>query len=250
MQPRLLVEVLSGGRQHGIGVNSGTSGLHLCLDALGIGPGDEVITPAFSFVASANCILYTGATPVFVDCDPRTLNVNLNGVERKITERTKAIIGVEVFGNPAGMPELAAICAKYELPLIEDSCEGFGGRYKDEPVGGFGRLAVFGFYPNKQVTTGEGGMIVTDDDRLADLCRSLRNQGRPDDSSVQATRGWYWSVTFILPVAQTSIIDGPIHRSIGVTIPASGLSSNSAIPVRHTTRQLRVRRPKWHSRRQ
>ncbi len=170
------------GRQYGVGVNSGTSGLHLCLDALGIGPGDEVITPAFSFVASANCILYTGATPVFVDCDPRTLNMSLEGVERKITERTKAIIGVEVFGNPAGMPDLAALSAKYELPLIEDCCEGIGGRYKDEPIGGFGRIGVFGFYPNKQVTTGEGGMIVTDDDRLADLCRSLRNQGRPADS--------------------------------------------------------------------
>ncbi len=170
------------GREHGVGVNSGTSGLHLCLDALGVGPGDEVITPAFSFVASANCILYTGATPVFVDCDPRTLNMSLEGVERKITERTKAIIGVEVFGNPAGMPELAAISARYELPLIEDCCEGIGGRYKDEPIGRFGRIGVFGFYPNKQVTTGEGGMIVTDDDRLADLCRSLRNQGRPADS--------------------------------------------------------------------
>ena len=171
------------GRQHGIGVNSGTSGLHLCLETLGIGPGDEVITPAFSFVASANCILYTGATPVFVDCDPRTLNVNIEAVKRKITERTKAIIGVEVFGNPAGMSELAAICARYEVPLIEDCCEGLGGRFRDEPIGSFGRLAVFGFYPNKQVTTGEGGMIVTDDDRLADLCRSLRNQGRPGDSS-------------------------------------------------------------------
>ncbi len=173
----------SAGRQHGIGVNSGTSGLHLCLDALGIGPGDEVITPALSFVASANCILYTGATPVFVDCDPRTLNMNSQAVERKINERTKAIIGVEVFGNPAGMAEVAAVAARNELPLIEDCAEGLGGRHRDEPIGSFGRMGVFGFYPNKQITTGEGGMIVTDDDRLADLCRSLRNQGRPADST-------------------------------------------------------------------
>ena len=166
------------GRRHGVGVSSGTAALHLCLEALGIGPGDEVITPAFSFVASANCVLYVGATPVFVDCDPRTLNLCAKSVESRITERTKAIIGVEVFGNPAGMSELAALTTKHEIPLIEDACEGLGGRIGDEPIGRFGRLAVFGFYPNKQITTGEGGMIVTDDDRLADLCRSLRNQGR------------------------------------------------------------------------
>ncbi len=184
---RLIAE--HAGRRHGIGVNSGTSGLHLCLEALGIGPGDEVITPAFSFVASANCILYTGATPVFVDCDPRTLNVSVQAVEKKISDRTKAIIGVEVFGNPAGMSELAALAARYEVPLIEDCAEALGGRHRDEPAGSFGRMAVFGFYPNKQITTGEGGMIVTDDDRLADLCRSIRNQGRPADSMEEAGQG-------------------------------------------------------------
>ncbi|MDY7110638.1 MAG: DegT/DnrJ/EryC1/StrS aminotransferase family protein [Planctomycetota bacterium] len=165
-------------RPFAIGVSSGTAGLHLALLALGIGPGDEVITPAFSFVASANCILYVGATPVFVDCDPRTLNMRAEDVERKITEKTKAIIGVEVFGNPCGLPELAALSTKHELPLIEDACEGLGGRIGADRVGGFGRVAVFGFYPNKQITTGEGGMIVTHDDHLADLCRSLRNHGR------------------------------------------------------------------------
>ncbi len=171
------------GREYGIGVSSGTAALHLCLAALGIGPGDEVITPAFSFVASANCILYVGATPVFVDCDPRTLNICAEEVERKITDKTKAIIGVEVFGNPAGMADLAALSTKYEIPLIEDACEGLGGRYRDEPIGRFGQLAVFGFYPNKQITTGEGGMIVTHDDHLANLCRSMRNQGRPAGST-------------------------------------------------------------------
>ena len=165
-------------RPHAVGVNSGTSGLHLVLLALGIGPGDEVITPAFSFVASANCILYVGATPVFVDCDPRSLNMRFEDVESAITEKTKAIIGVEVFGNPSGMLELAALAARYEIPLVEDACEGLGGRKGPDPIGRFGRAAVFGFYPNKQITTGEGGMIVTHDDKLADLCRSLRNQGR------------------------------------------------------------------------
>jgi perosamine synthetase len=183
------------GRSHAIGVSSGTAGLHLALAALGIGPGDEVITPAFSFVASANCILYVGAKPVFVDCDPRTLNMRSDDVEAKITERTKAIIGVEVFGNPAGMAELAALSTKYEIPLIEDACEGLGGRARSDAVGGFGRVAVFAFYPNKQITTGEGGMIVTNDDRLAMLCRSMRNHGRSDapiDRDVRAENLGNW----------------------------------------------------------
>ena len=172
------------GRRHGVGVSSGTAGLHLALLALGVKPDDEVITPALSFVASANCILYVGATPVFIDCDPRTLNMRPREVEKHITDKTKAIVAVEVFGNPAGMSDLAALSTKYEIPLIEDACEGLGGRYLDDPIGRYGRLAVFGFYPNKQITTGEGGMIVTDDDRIADLCRSLRNHGRPTDSTV------------------------------------------------------------------
>lgn len=176
-------------RPHAVGVNSGTSGLHLVLLALGIGPGDEVITPAFSFVASANCIMYVGAKPVFVDCDPRTLNVRAEDVEKLITERTKAIIGVEVFGNPAGMLELAALAARYEIQFIEDACEGLGGKKGKDPIGRIGRVAVFGFYPNKQITTGEGGMIVTHDDKLADMCRSLRNQGRAGSNLSTGTGG-------------------------------------------------------------
>ena len=166
-------------RIHAVGVSSGTAGLHLALAAMEIGPGDEVITPAFSFVASANCIEYVGAKPVFVDCDPRTLNVRAATVERHLNEKTKAVIGVEIFGNPASMAQLAALCAKHEIPLIEDGCEGFGGRTGRHLVGQFGRASIFAFYPNKQITTGEGGMIVTDDDRLAELFRSMRNHGRP-----------------------------------------------------------------------
>jgi perosamine synthetase len=175
-------------RPHAIAVNSGTAGLHLALASLGVGPGDEVITPALSFVASANCILYVGATPVFVDCDPRTLNVRPEAVEKKITEKTKAIIGVEVFGNPAGMAQLAALSTKYEIPLVEDACEGLGGRLGSDRIGGFGRVAVFGFYPNKQITTGEGGMIVTHDDHVAELCQSMRNHGRAS-SDAEGGRG-------------------------------------------------------------
>lgn len=169
-------------RRRGVAVNSGTSGLHLVLRALDIGPGDEVITTPFSFIASANCILFVGAKPVFVDIDSRSLNMDPTKVEAAITPKTKAIIGVEVFGDPTHMDRLAQIAGAHEIPLIEDACEGLGGIYKDRPVGSFGRAAVFGFYPNKQITTGEGGMIVTDDDKLADLCISLRNQGREDMS--------------------------------------------------------------------
>ncbi len=168
------------GRRHGVAVSSGTAGLHLVLLGLGIGPGDEVITTPFSFIASSNGILYVGAKPVFVDIDPQSLNMDPQLVEAAITPRTKAILAVEVFGNPTHMDQLSKIAQAHEIPLIEDACEALGGRYRGRPIGSFGRAAVFGFYPNKQITTGEGGMIVTDDDHLADFCRSLRNQGRSD----------------------------------------------------------------------
>jgi perosamine synthetase len=175
------------GRRHGIAVSSGTCGLHLVLQALDLKPGDEVITTPFSFIASANCILFTGATPVFVDIDSRSLNMDPARLEAAITPRTKAIIAVEVFGNPTHMDRIAQIAGAHEIPLIEDCCEGLGGVHKGRPVGGFGRAGVFGFYPNKQITTGEGGMIVTDDDKLAAMCRSLRNQGRGWRMNVWAT---------------------------------------------------------------
>ncbi len=181
------------GRRHGIAVSSGTAGLHLVLLGLGIGPGDEVITTPFSFIASANCILYVGATPVFVDIDPVSLNMDPKKVEAAITERTKAILGVEVFGNPAHMDELAKIAQAHEVSLVEDCCEALGGVYRGRQVGSFGRAGVFGFYANKQITTGEGGVIVTDDDHLAAHCRSTRNQGRAlvpgGDGSIHAGGG-------------------------------------------------------------
>ena len=168
------------GRRHGLAVSSGTAGLHLVLAALGIGPGDEVITTPFSFVASSNVILMVGAKPVFVDICPTSLNMDPQRVEAAITDKTKAILAVEVFGSPRHMDRLAQIAQSNEIPLIEDCCEGLGGTCHGKPIGSYGRAGVFGFYPNKQITTGEGGMIVTDDDRLASLCRSMRNQGRAD----------------------------------------------------------------------
>lgn len=167
-------------RRHGIAVSSGTAGLHTLLLALGVGPGDEVITTPFSFIASANCILMVGATPKFVDIDPMSLNMDPDRLDRAITSNTKAVIAVEVFGQPRHMDRIEQVCNRHEVPLIEDCCEALGGRHKRRAVGSFGRAGVFGFYPNKQITTGEGGMIVTDDDHLASLCRSLRNQGRDD----------------------------------------------------------------------
>lgn len=166
------------GRRRAVAVNSGTSGLFLSLLALGIGPGDEVITTPFTFIASTTCILMTGAKPVFVDIDPVSLNIDSARIESAITERTKAILPVEVFGNPAGFDRVCEIARRHGSPVVEDSCEALGSVLNGRKAGSFGVLSTFGFYPNKQITTGEGGMILTDDDRLADLCVSLRNQGR------------------------------------------------------------------------
>jgi perosamine synthetase len=199
------------GRRHAVGVSSGTAGLHAVMVTAGIKSGDEVITTPFSFVASANCILYVGATPVFVDIDPQTLNLDPDKAAAAITPKTKAIIAVEAFGNPAGMIEIEQVAQKNELILIEDACEGFGGLFASRPIGSFGRAAVFGFYPNKQITTGEGGMIVTDDDNFAAVCQSLRNQGRDGMNWLAHARlGYNYRLSEInaaLGIAQISRID-------------------------------------------
>ena len=170
------------GRRHAVGVSSGTAGLHCALIAAGVGPGDEVITTPFSFVASANAILFVGATPVFVDIDVKTLNMDVSKVAAAVSPKTKAIVAVEVYGHPGGMIELEQLAQRHELMLIEDACEGFGGcvtlQGGERPIGSFGRARVFSFFANKQITTGEGGMIVTDDDYFANVCRALRSQGR------------------------------------------------------------------------
>ncbi len=165
-------------RKHGIACSSGTAALHLLIQSMGIGAGDEVITTPFSFIASANCAIMEGAKPVFVDVDPDTWNIDPEKIEAAITPNTKAIIPVDVFGQIAEMNSILGIADRHHLRVIEDSCEALGSRYNKRLAGGFGDAGVFGFYPNKQITTGEGGMIVTDDDDLATLCRSLRNQGR------------------------------------------------------------------------
>ena len=165
-------------RQFGIAVSSGTAGLHLCMRALGIGAGDEVIVPSFTFVAAANAIRYEDALPVFVDIDPISLNLDPKRIEEAITPRTKAILVVHTFGVPAQMENILAIARRHGLRVIEDACEAIGAEYQGRRVGSFGDAAVFAFYPNKQITTGEGGMVVTSDAALAREIRAMRNQGR------------------------------------------------------------------------
>ena len=174
-----------------VAVNSGTSALHLIIRALGIRRGDEVITTPFSFVASANCVLMEGATPVFVDIEPRSLCIDPELVEAAITRRTKAILAVDVFGHPADWNRLEQIAKDHGLLLIEDSAESLGSRLGGKPCGSFGRAAIFGFYPNKQITTGEGGAVVTDDEVLAECCRSMANQGRGDGGWLNHVRLGY-----------------------------------------------------------
>ncbi len=166
------------GVRHAIAVANGTCGLHLLMRAIGLRTGDEVISTPFSFIASTNCIMFEGGRPVLVDIDPHTWNLDVEQVEAAVTSRTKAIIPVDVFGVVPDMDAIMAIARRHGLRVIEDSCEALGSRYKGRMAGSLADVGAFGFYPNKQITTGEGGMIVTNDDELARLCESMRNQGR------------------------------------------------------------------------
>jgi perosamine synthetase len=166
------------GRRFAVACSSGTAGLHLAVRGLGIGAGDEVITTPFSFVASANCMLFERAVPRFVDIEEDTLGMDPDRIEAAATASTKALLPVHVYGNPCRIDELEAIAQAHGWDLIEDSCEGLGGRLNGRGLGSFGDASVFAFYPNKQITTGEGGAVLTDDADLAERLRSMRNQGR------------------------------------------------------------------------
>jgi len=166
------------GAKYAVAVSNATCGLHLIVRALEIDDGDEVITTPFSFISSANCILFERAKPVFADIDPDTLTIDSKEIERKVTKRTKAILAVDVFGHPADWDAISRIAHRYGLYLIEDSAEALGSEYKGRKCGTFGDAAVFSFYPNKQITTGEGGMVVTCHKEIAELSRSMANQGR------------------------------------------------------------------------
>ena len=171
------------GRRSGIACSSGTAGLHLGVRALEIGDGDEVITTPFSFVASANCVMYERAMPRFVDIEEESLGLDPALVEEAASPRTRAILPVHVFGRPCRIDDVMTIARRRGWSVIEDACEGLGSTIDGRPLGSFGDVAVFAFYPNKQITTGEGGMVVTDDATIAETIRSLRNQGRDSDGT-------------------------------------------------------------------
>ncbi len=171
------------GTEHAVAVSSGTGALHCIVSALDLSPGAEVLTTPFSFVASSNVLLYEDLHPRFVDIDPATYNLDVDRVADAITPETEAILGVDVFGVPADWPALTALANEHDLVLIDDACEALGASAGGRTIGGWGDAASFGFYPNKQITTGEGGCITTDDASLARRCRSLRNQGRSPQPS-------------------------------------------------------------------
>jgi perosamine synthetase len=177
---------------HAVAVSSGTAALHLAMIALGIGENDEVIVPSFTFIAVANAVRYQRATPVFVDIDPLTLNLDPVQVEAAVTARTRAIIIVHSFGVPAEMDALMNLARRHNLAVVEDACEAIGASYRDQTVGTFADISIFAFYPNKQMTTGEGGAILARDTKLADRIRALRNQGRhPSGDWLQHTELGY-----------------------------------------------------------
>jgi perosamine synthetase len=178
------------GAPYAAAVSSGTAGLHLLCKIAGVGAGDEVITSPLSFVSSANCFILEGATPAFADVDPVTLNLDPSAVEAAITERTRAIVAVDMFGFPCELDALRALADRHGLALIEDACESLGAEYRGRPLGAHGPSAVFAFYPNKQMATGEGGVVTTHSEEEWRLLRSLRNQGRSYDGG----GGWFHHV--------------------------------------------------------
>ena len=204
------------GRKYGIAVCNGTAALDAAVEALDIGPGDEVIMPAFTIISCIGQIIRTGAVPVLVDSDPATWNMNVDQIEAKITPRTRAIMVVHIYGLPVDMDPVLAIAKRHNLKVIEDAAEMHGQTYRGRPCGSFGDLSVFSFYPNKHITTGEGGMIVTDDEQLAESCRSLRNLCfQPHKRFVHTRLGWNLRMTNLqaaLGLAQLERLDEFVAR--------------------------------------
>ena len=204
------------GRKYGIAVSNGSVALDAAVVALKIGPGDEVILPTFTIISCAAAIVRAGATPVVVDCDPKTWNIDINQVEAKITDRTKAIMVVHIYGLPVDMEPILTLANQYGLTVIEDAAEVHGQTYKSRPCGSFGDISTFSFYPNKHITTGEGGMLVTDDEQLADRCRSLRNLCfQPQKRFVHEELGWNFRMSNVqaaIGVAQLERLDSFVTR--------------------------------------
>ncbi len=196
------------GTKYAVAVNSGTAALHVALLASGIGEGDEVITSPFSFIATANAILFCGAKPIFVDIDEDTFNINSNLIREKITPRTKAILPAHLYGQPCDMKEIINICNEHNLALIEDACQAHGAEYTGRKVGSFG-VGCFSFYPTKNMTTGEGGMITTDNQDVAEKARMIRNHGQRE-KYLHETLGYNYRMTDIaaaLGVCQLKKVD-------------------------------------------
>ncbi len=204
------------GRRHGIAVSNGSVALDAALAALKLGPGDEVILPTFTIISCAAAIVRSGATPVVVDSDPITWNMDVSAIAAQITPRTKAIMVVHIYGLPVDMDPLLAIAEQHGLSIIEDAAEMHGQTYKGRPCGSFGEISTFSFYPNKHITTGEGGMIVTDDDDLADRCRSLRNLCfQPQQRFIHEALGWNMRMSNLqaaVGVAQLERLDEFVAR--------------------------------------
>jgi perosamine synthetase len=216
---RDLEEKMAGksGRQFGIAVSSGSAALDIAVAAIGIEAGDEVIMPTFSIISPAFSILRTGGIPVLIDSEPETWTINVQDIETRITLRTKAILVVHIYGLPVDMDPILAICKKYQLRLIEDAAEMHGQTYKGKPCGSFGDISIFSFYPNKLITAGEGGMVLTDDPELAEKCRKLRNLGFEEKGRrfVHKEMGWNYRMTNMqaaLGVAQLEFWDEHIAR--------------------------------------
>jgi perosamine synthetase len=210
------------GVEDAVAVSSGTTALHLGVRALGWGPGDEVLTSPFSFVASANCLLYEGALPVFCDVDPVTLNLDPAAAAAAANERTKGILPIHIFGFPAAMPELEALAGRHDLGILEDACEAIGAVDSEgRAVGARGNLATFAFYANKQMTTGEGGMIIPSGPEIAARLRSERNQGRAADMGWLEHEGVGFNyrlsdLAAALGVAQVEKLDSLLERRAAV----------------------------------
>lgn len=204
------------GTQHAVAVSNGTTALHLALAALRIGPGDEVIVPSLTFIATANAVRYTGATPIFADCDPLTWNIAPEEIERLVSPRTRAVIPVHLYGHPADMPAILAAAQKYDLAVIEDAAEAHGARCGGRRVGSFGVVNTFSFYGNKIITTGEGGMLTTDDLVLSERLRYLRDHAMSPDRRYYHTEvGFNYRMTNLqaaLGVAQMERIEEFIRR--------------------------------------
>ena len=228
-------------RKHGIAVTNGTAAIDAAVDALGIGPGDEVIMPTFTIISCIIQIVRSGAKPVLVDSDPDTWNMDVTQIEAKITSHTKAIMVVHIYGLPVDMAPLLDIAHRHGLRIIEDAAEMHGQLYNGQPCGSFGDISTFSFYPNKHITTGEGGMIVTDDDELAETCRSLRNLCfQPKQRFVHERLGWNLRMTNMqaaIGLAQLERLDQFVEKKRALGRRYSELLSNvsaAQLPLGHT----------------